>query len=98
MIRAHVNLRARPDKRDQLLQVLDQVTLAAADDAFLIEIELHVSLDDPDRVLVVTAWPSPEHYERWGEGPGWPRILEAIEPLLAEEPETHVYRLVDSIG
>ena len=48
-------------------------------------------------LLVVTGWPSPEHYQRWEQEIGWKQILDAIDPLLAAEPEAHVYRLVDSI-
>jgi quinol monooxygenase YgiN len=99
MTRVHLNLVARPGRRDDLLAALDRLELAAAaDDAFLIDVELHVPLDDPDRVLVVSAWPSPEHYARWQQTPAWQRIDDAIAPLLAQDPETHVYRLVDSIG
>jgi quinol monooxygenase YgiN len=98
MTRVHLNLVARAGQRDELLAALDQLELAAAaDDAFLIEVELHVPLDDPDSVLVVTMWPSPEHYRRWEQDAGWRQIQDAIEPLLAREPEVHVYKLVDSI-
>ena len=99
MTRVHFNLVARPEQRDELLAALDRLELAAAaDDAFLIEVELHIPLDNPDRVLIVSTWPSPEHYTRWRQGAGWDRIYDAIEPLLAEEPDVHVYRLVDAIG
>ena len=99
MILVHFNLVARPGRRDELLVALDRLELAAAaDDAFLIEVELHVPLDNPDRVLIVSTWPSPEHYTRWRQGAAWERIYDAIESLLAEEPDVHVYRLVDSIG
>ena len=98
MTRVHLHLVARSGQRDKLVAALDRLELAAAaDDAFLIDVELHVPLDDPDRVLVVTAWPSPEHYRRWEQDIGWKQIQDEIEPLLAEEPEVHVYRLVDSI-
>jgi quinol monooxygenase YgiN len=99
MTHAHLTLLAKPDRRDELLAALDRLGLAAAaDDADLIEVELHVPLDDQDRVLVVSSWPSSEHYARWRRGPGWKRIYSAIEPLLAQEPEAHLYRLIDSIG
>jgi quinol monooxygenase YgiN len=98
MTRVHLHLAARPEQRDKLLAALDRLELAAAaDDAFLIDVELHVPLDDPDRVLIVSMWPSPEHYRRWEQDLGWKRIRDEIGPLLAEEPEVHVYRLVDSI-
>ena len=99
MTRVHLNLIARPGKRDELLGALDRLELAAAvDDAFLIDVELQLPLDDPDSVLVISSWPSPEHYARWESGIGWKTISNAIGPLLAREPEAHVYRLVDSIA
>ena len=98
MTRVHLHVLARSGQRDRLVAALDRLELAAAaDDAFLIDVELHVALDDPDRVLVVTRWPSPEHYRRWEQDIGWQQILDEIEPLLAAEPEAHVYRVVDSI-
>jgi quinol monooxygenase YgiN len=98
MTRVHLHLVARSEQRDKLVAALDRLELAAAaDDAFLIDVELHVPLDDPNRVLVVSMWPSPEHYRRWQQDIGWKQIQDAIGPLLAEEPEVHVYRLVDSI-
>jgi quinol monooxygenase YgiN len=99
MTRVHLNLTARPHRRDDLLAALDRLELAAAaDDAYLLDVEIHVPLDDPDGVLVVTRWPSAEHYARWRHNSGWKRIHDAVEPLLAQEPEDHVFRLVDSIG
>jgi quinol monooxygenase YgiN len=99
MVREQLSLFARPGCRDELVATLDRVEVAAtADDVDRGTVELHVPVDDPDRVLVVSMWPSAEHYERWLLGRAWETIYEAIEPLLAEEPETHVYRLVDSIG
>ena len=98
MTRVHLHLVARPEQRDELIAALDRLELAAAaDDAFLIDVALHVPLDDPDRVLVVSTWPSPEHYRRWEVDVGWKQIQDEIDPLLAEQPEVHVYRLVDAI-
>jgi quinol monooxygenase YgiN len=98
MIHVHLSLPTLPGRRDELLGALEKLELAAAaDDAYLLEVEVNASLDDPDRVLVVSGWPSAEHYERWQRDHGWKSILEPIEPLLAAEPEVHVYRLADSI-
>jgi quinol monooxygenase YgiN len=98
MIHVHLSLPALPGRRDQLLEALERLELAAAaDDAHLLEVEVNASLDDPDRVLVVSGWPSAEHYERWQRDHGWEPILETLESLLAAAPEVHVYRLADSI-
>jgi quinol monooxygenase YgiN len=98
MTRVHLTLQARPQRRDELLAALDRLELAAAaDDAYLIEVEVEASLDDPDRALVVCAWPTPEHYERWQRDHGWEPLFESIEPLLAAEPDVHAYRMVDLI-
>jgi quinol monooxygenase YgiN len=98
MIHVHLSLPALPGRREELLAALEQQELAAAaDDAYLLEVEVNASLDDPDRVLVVSGWPSAEHYERWQRDHGWDSILRPLEPLLASAPEVHAYRLADSI-
>ena len=98
MVRAHLNLRAVPGRRDELLRALDTVELGvAARSSDLIEVEVFVPIDNPDRVLVVSSWPSAEHFERWRTGPESGRLEAALEGLLAGKPETHVYRLVDAL-
>jgi len=98
MIHVHLKLQALPGRRDELLDVLVELELAAAaDDAYLLDVEVDVSVEDPDRILIVSAWPSREHYERWQRDHGWSSILEPLTPILTGEAEVHVYRLADSI-
>ena len=98
MTDVHLILRALPGRRSDLLNALEGLELrAAADDAYLVDVDVSAALDDPDVVLVVSSWPSPEHYERWQADHGWPTIVSPLRQLLASEPELHVYRLVDSI-
>ena len=98
MTNVHLILRAAPGRRDDVLAALDGLELqAAADDAYLFDVDVSASVDDADEVLVVCAWPTPEHYERWQADNGWPSLVDPLRPLLASEPEVHVYRLVDSI-
>ena len=98
MTDVHLILSALPGRRHDVLAALDGLELsAAADDAYLMEVDVSASVDDPERVLVVSSWPTPEHYDRWQRDHGWQPILEPVLPLLAAEPELHVYRLVDSI-
>jgi quinol monooxygenase YgiN len=99
MTRSQLTARAQPGRREELLGALDRFGLAAASgDPDLIGVEVSVPLDDPDSVLVVMTWPSSRHHERWLAGSGWTRIRTAIEPLLAADPEWHVYRLVDAVA
>ena len=85
--------------REELLAALDGAGLAAAScDSDLIGVEVSVPLDDCDSALLVTTWPSALHYERWLAGSGWAGVRAAIEPLLADDPEWHVYRLVDAVA
>src|SRR5262245_25063006 len=98
MIHVHLSLRALPGRRNELLAALDAIDLAAAaDDSYLLELEVEASRDDPDGVVVVSGWASERHYQRWKHDPGWCSILQPVEPLLAAEPEVHVYRLTDAI-
>jgi quinol monooxygenase YgiN len=97
MMHVHLSLRALPERLNELLAALDAIDLAAAaDDSYLLELEVEASRDDPDGVVIVSGWSSARHYQRWEHDPGWCSVLQQVEPLLAAKPEVHVYRLAGS--
>lgn len=100
MTRSHLYLRAKRGKRDDLVRELDrlEVLVAVHGQAGLLAAEVLVPYDDTDHVLVVGAWSSPEHFERWREGTVRADMLRKLGPFLAEEPETRVYHVVDAVG
>ena len=52
----------------------------------------------PDELLLTFSWASAGHYARWRVS-GWRQaLLRAIDGLLAEDPVSSRYRLVDAIG
>jgi quinol monooxygenase YgiN len=100
MTRSHLYLRAKRGKRDELIRELDrlEVLVAVRAHAGFLSAEVQVPFDDDDHVLVVGAWSSPEHYERWVESTTRAELLRELEPLLAEAPATALYHVVDAVG
>jgi quinol monooxygenase YgiN len=56
------------------------------------------SADDENEVVIVGSWSSRELYERWLGGPAPGLLLAEIRGLLAEEPTSHVYHVVESVS
>ena len=100
MMRSRLCLRAKPGRRESLLHQLDQLELAlalSAQPGFLGG-EVEVALDDDYSVAVIASWASEGHYELWEGSPGCRQLLDELDTLLAAEPESQVYRVVDAVG
>jgi quinol monooxygenase YgiN len=100
MTRSYLRLRARPGKCSELRQELDRLEVLAVlrGQAGLLGVELLVSEDDPDELLLTFSWASAGHYARWRVSGGWQALLRAIDGLLAEDPVSSRHRLVDAVG
>ena len=98
MTRSHLCLRAKPGRRDELLRVLNRVEVrtAASEQPGFLAAEIQLPFEDPDRVLVWSSWASREHYERWRSSVGCEELLQELNGLVAEEPESRVYHVVDA--
>ena len=100
MTKSRLCLRAKPGRRDSLLQTLDRLELALAlsrQPGFL-GAEVEVALDDDYSVAVTASWASEGHYELWERSAFRGQLLDELETLLAAEPESQVYRVVDAVG
>ena len=100
MTRSQVLLRARRGAGEELRHEVDrlEVLLATREQPGLLGLELLVSEDDPDELLVAASWSSTEHYERWRSSAVRETLLRELDDLLAAEPEVRVYRVVDAAG
>ena len=100
MIRSLLVLKARPRHREELLrtvEVLGLRTLVEGQHGFL-EMDVATPADDVNEVVIVGSWSSRELYERWLGGPAPGLLLAEIRGLLAEEPTSHVYHVVESVS
>jgi heme-degrading monooxygenase HmoA len=59
--------------------------------------QLHVRVDGIDEALVTADWDSPEAYQGWLENPVRAEMQSELGPLLAAEPESHVYDVVEDV-
>jgi heme-degrading monooxygenase HmoA len=100
MTRSRLYLRAKPGRRDALLQKLDRLELALAisEQPGFLGAEVEVALDDDYSVVVIASWASPEHHALWERSPARRQLLDELETSLAAEPESQVYRVVDAVG
>jgi len=100
MTRSRLALRAKPGRREELLQTLDrlELDLALSHQPGFLGGEVEVALDDANSVTVATSWASPEHHELWEHGPVHRQLLDELDALLASEPRSQVYRVVDAVG
>jgi heme-degrading monooxygenase HmoA len=100
MIRSLLVLHARAGRRDELLRMLEVLELRALVEGQhgLLDVDVATALDDEDEVVIVGAWSSRELYERWLAGPGPDRLLGQLRGVLARDPLSRVYHVVESIG
>jgi quinol monooxygenase YgiN len=100
MTRSLLFLRTKPGRRDELVQLLERLGVlgAASEQPGFLGAEMQVPLDSDDHVLVTASWASPEHYQGWLENPAREAMRPELEPLLAEEPEPRLYRVVESVS
>ena len=100
MTRTFLFLHAKRGRGERLLHALEGLevlAVATAQPGFL-GVEVAASAADGDSVVIVGSWASPAHYERWLAGPIPGKLLAQIEDLLAEPPDSRVYRIVESVS
>jgi heme-degrading monooxygenase HmoA len=100
MVRSLLVLHARPGRRAELLRMLEALELRAlvGDQHGFLDVEVATAADDENEVAIVGSWASAELYERWLAGPVPGRLLDEVEGLLATEPVSRVYHVVESVS
>ncbi len=98
--RSQLHLQAKAGKRDELLKRVDEleVFVALREQPGFLAATVLVPSGDEDGVVVEGSWSSSQHFERWEQSPVRERLLGELRHLLARDPETRVYRVVDTIG
>jgi quinol monooxygenase YgiN len=94
--RSILRLRAKPGRRDELVELFDRLGIFAAareQDGFLAA-ELQISLDDADELVVTATWARPEAYDGWLANPIRAELGAQLEPLLDGDPEPRTYLIV----
>lgn len=100
MTRSQLHLQAKAGKRDELLRLVDELELIVAhrEQAGFLSAAVLIPVGDENVVLVEGSWSSPEHFERWFDSPVRDRLLGELRHLLARDPDTVVYHVVDAIS
>jgi quinol monooxygenase YgiN len=100
MTRSLLFLKAKPGQGGALMHIIEQLGVLAvvSDQPGFLDVEVAASVDDEDELVIVGSWASTEHYERWLAGPLPGQLLPQIESLLASEPVSRVYRIVESVS
>ncbi len=100
MTRSLQFLHAKPGRGTELLRILERlgVLAVASEQPGFLGVEVAASVDDEDDIVIVGFWASPEHYERWREGPLPGQLIEQIEDLLTTAPVNRVYHVVEAVS
>ena len=97
MVRSVLVLRARFGRRGEVTALFERLGIlheASTIPGFL-GVELDLSADEPDELLVTATWESGTAYEAWLESPVRERMRAPLEELLAEKPTPRVYECLD---
>jgi heme-degrading monooxygenase HmoA len=100
MTRALIYLRTTPERRDELLKAFERLAVlsVARELPGFLGAELQVPVDADDQVLLSSFWSTPQHFEAWLATEQPQLLLAEVRNLLVAAPETHVYRVVESVS
>ncbi len=78
-IKTIIELQAKPGKRGELIRIMDHVILTMCDVPGFLAITRYEVLEDPDRLVEIAEWESPEARQTWLD-----RIMESgdLGPLM----------------
>lgn len=78
-IKTIIELQAKQEKRDELVRIMDRVILTMRDVPGFLAIARYEVLEDPDRLVEIAEWESPEARQTWLD-----RIVESgdLGPLM----------------
>jgi quinol monooxygenase YgiN len=82
-LKAIVELKAKPGRRDELLTVVETMYASAGTPPGYIGTSRHASLQDPDTIIEINTWQSPEQFDAFMRSMD-PEALNPLMDLLAE--------------
>ena len=91
-------LRARPERRDELLEILRGLVAPTRREEGCVDYHLHVSDADPNLFMFYENWRSREDLDRHLEMPHLAPIRERGPELLAADVEIHAYTMLSPYG
>ena len=94
-IEAIVELRAHPGRRDEVVDLLNAVTASMPDVQGLVSLTRYEVPDEPDTIVEIVKWRSPEDRARWIAEAVESGVLAPLMAALASPSRTTVVRLLD---
>ena len=91
-------LRARPERRDELLEILRGLVAPTRREEGCVDYHLHVSDADPNLFMFYENWRSREDLDRHLGMPHLAPIRERGPELLAADVEIHAYTMLSPYG
>jgi quinol monooxygenase YgiN len=82
-LKAIVELKAKPGRRNELLALVESMYAAAGTPPGFIGTSRHASLQDPDTIIEINTWQSPEQFDAF-IGSMDPEAMSPLMELLAE--------------
>ena len=64
-IKTIIELQAKPGKRDELVKIMDRVIVTMRDVPGFLAVTRYEVLEDPDRLVEIAEWESPEARQTW---------------------------------
>ena len=94
-IKAIVELRAHPGGRNEIVDLLNGITSSMPDVPGLIGLTLYEVPDEPDTIVEIVEWRTPEARARWIAQAAESGVLAPLVAALASPSRTTVVRLLD---
>ena len=91
MIKVHIKRSAPEDKKEELLELINQLRSITQGEPGYIAGETLKRVDKPDESLVVTRWQSIYYWEQWLQGEKRSAIQAKIDALLGAETRYEIY-------
>jgi heme-degrading monooxygenase HmoA len=91
MIKIHIKRKVPPEKRDDLLVLINRLRALTMSQPGYIAGETLKRLDKPGESLIVSKWQSADYWQQWLESQERLTIQTQIDALLGEETKYEIY-------
>jgi heme-degrading monooxygenase HmoA len=98
--RSILYMKAAPGRRDELVAAFRRLEVleTASRQAGFVESTVHLSLDDPDELMVIATWATRDDYAGWLASPARARLSAEVPELIAENgPAGRVFEVVHHV-